>query len=52
MRDELFSEFNQVTYFRIKGRRRIAKQISRNRKHAFFAAVHSRQLEENFSLIP
>lgn len=35
MCDTLFREHDQITYFRFKGRRRIAKRISRHGHHAF-----------------
>ncbi|GGC05801.1 toxin-activating lysine-acyltransferase [Pseudoduganella buxea] len=39
MRDRLFADADQVTYFRFKGRRRIAKRIGRHGRHAFFATA-------------
>lgn len=39
MRDTLFPAFDQVTYFRTKGSKRIAKRISTKRGHAFFTAA-------------
>ncbi|MET0321070.1 MAG: toxin-activating lysine-acyltransferase [Duganella sp.] len=39
MRDTLFPTFDQVTYFRTKGSKRIAKRISTRRGHALFTAA-------------
>ena len=41
MRDALFPFFDQVTYFRTKGSKRIAKRISTRQGHAFFSAARS-----------
>lgn len=36
MRDTLFAALDEITYFRVKPRKRIAKRVSRNGKYAFF----------------
>jgi hemolysin-activating ACP:hemolysin acyltransferase len=42
LRDSVFAHVDQVTYFRFKGHRRIAKRLDRHGRHAFFAPAPGR----------